>query len=223
MADTPQSDKKAVGAEGYLVDHDKNKKPIIIAFGGIAGQIHQPLFEFKRFMQSQLDCHFIYLKDMKQSWYQKGVVGLGEDIPQVAQKLRDILKDINHTKVITIGSSMGGYASLLFGHLIGADHMLAFGPQTFICEKLMEKHGDHRLDAPLSAMRASCQPIYTDLAKLHIDKEKAYILYGTCDSHDNIHAEHMNVRITALPGDHGVVKRLRDNGTLLKIIAELIV
>lgn len=218
MAGTAQTDRKGTGAEGYLVDADEHKKPLIIAFGGIAGQFHQPLFEFKKFLQANLDCHFIYLRDMKQSWYHQGVLGLGDTIPQVAQRLQEIIGTINHSKVLTIGGSMGGYAALLFGHLVGADRMLAFSPQTFICKELMDRHGDHRLDEPLHRMWSSCDLLYPDLKEVPLDPTRAHIIYGTWDIKDVIHSERMSVRTTAVPGDHGVVKQMRNDGRLIKLI-----
>ena len=57
----------------YIIETNRNLKPLIITFGGIAGGIYQPIFEFKTFLQSKIDCHFIFFKDSHHMWYHKGI------------------------------------------------------------------------------------------------------------------------------------------------------
>ena len=212
-----------VNSMDYLVDSDIYRKPLIIAFGGISGQIHQPLFEFKTFLQNNIDCHFIYLKDTKQAWYQLGVVGLGDTITDVSNNLKEIIKNINYSTIITIGSSMGGYAAMLFGSLIGANSILAFGPQTFICPNRLRAVGDTRVIGPIDAMHAVVNVMYDDLTKLDYGQGDINIIYGNEDALDRIHAERIRgARITAYSGNHSVVKTLRDNGILIQIIKNII-
>ena len=42
-----------------------------------------------------------------------------------------------------LGSSAGGYAALLFGRLLEADEVHAFGPQTFISPSLRLRYSDN--------------------------------------------------------------------------------
>lgn len=207
----------------YLVDHDDTTKPLIITFGGISGQFHQPLFEFKKFLQKNVDCHFIYLKDTKQAWYQRGVVGLGDTIPEVVQSLKNIIKNINYSKTITLGSSMGGYAALLFGKLLEVDKILAFVPQTFISQKDLRTQGDLRFIGPIDAMHASTQVIHDDLSKFVYKDGQVTIVYGKDELIDKIHADKIrNATLEPYEGGHCVVKTLRDKGILIKIIQNLL-
>ena len=41
---------KKIYGKDYLVEFNKDIKPLIITFGGIGGGIHQPLVEFKNFL-----------------------------------------------------------------------------------------------------------------------------------------------------------------------------
>ena len=207
----------------YLVDHDDTTKPLIITFGGISGQFHQPLFEFKKFLQKSVDCHFIYLKDTKQAWYQRGVVGIGDTIPEVVQSLKNIIKNINYSKIITLGSSMGGYAALLFGKLLEVDKILAFVPQTFISQKDLRTHGDLRFIDPIDAMHASTRVIYDDLSKFDYKDGQVTIVYGKDELIDKVHADKIrNATLESYEGGHCVVKTLRDKGILIKIIQNLL-
>ena len=80
----------------YLIDANEELKPLIISFGGISGQIYQPVFEFKRFLQNNVNCHFIFIKDTNQSWYHNGAIGLGESIIELKLNLLKIIKKINY-------------------------------------------------------------------------------------------------------------------------------
>ena len=42
------------------------------------------------------------------------------------------MQEIAPRSVMCIGNSMGAYAALLFGTLVNADHVLAFGPETLL-------------------------------------------------------------------------------------------
>ena len=74
----------------------------------------------------------ILLRDNRNAWYHRGVPGLGSDVDEVAASLKDFVRSIRPSRVVTIGQSMGGYASLMFGALIGADKSIAFGPLSFL-------------------------------------------------------------------------------------------
>jgi hypothetical protein len=65
-------------------------------------------------------------------WYRDGVPGIGDCIESAAEGIRIIMQEIAPRSVMCIGNSMGAYAALLFGALVNADHVLAFGPETLL-------------------------------------------------------------------------------------------
>ena len=68
----------------------------------------------------------IFFRDIYKQWYLKGINN-NIDTPE---KLTSWLKDeTKGYKVITIGSSAGGYAAMLYGSLLMAERILAFNPQ----------------------------------------------------------------------------------------------
>lgn len=68
----------------------------------------------------------IYVRDIYKSWY---VTGINSRINTV-DNLVDFLKgETAGYKVITIGSSSGGYLAVLLGILLNADHVIAFSAQ----------------------------------------------------------------------------------------------
>lgn len=68
----------------------------------------------------------IFLRDVYKQWYLKGI-NTNIDTPE---KLSQWLKtETEGYKVITLGSSAGGYAAMLYGSLLHAERILAFNPQ----------------------------------------------------------------------------------------------
>ena len=199
---------------------------MIITFGGLFGGIHQPLFEFKKFLSENIDCHLLFIKDTKQSWYHKGVIGLGENINEVKNNITDIINKINYSMIITIGASMGGYAALLFGSILPVNGILAFGPQTFIDKDNRKKYKDNTWKSKIEDIYCNSDNTYYDLSKLSFQNINVQIIYGTDDKLDKIHAEIMeknkNIIVTGECGGHNVIKKLRDNGMLLKMINDMI-
>ncbi|MBT4391258.1 MAG: hypothetical protein HOD35_01210 [Euryarchaeota archaeon] len=211
--------------EDYLVDSNDEIKPLIIAFGGISGGIYQPVFEFKNFLQKNVDCHFIFVKDTNQCWYHKGAIGLGNNIENVTQNLKNIIKKINYSKVVTIGGSMGGFAALLFGIQLNVDGIIAFSPQTFIDKDNRKLHDDDRWSKQINYVQKNFNRIYFDLSDLVFNNIKVYSIYGKEDRLDKIHSERLKskgINISCYSGGHNVVKTIRDNGELIKIINDCI-
>lgn len=210
----------------YLIEFNDDRKPLIITFGGINGGICQPLFEFKNFLKKNIDCHVIFIRDTKQSWYHRGIIGFGDSINELKNNIKEIICKINYSKIITIGGSMGGYASLLFGNLLNVNAILAFSAQTFIDEYNRKKYNDNRWDKQIQKIHNDCDNTYYDLSKLNFENINVQIFYGENDKLDKIHCERMknnkNINVKCYDGKHAVLKKLRDNGILLKIINDLI-
>lgn len=62
-----------------IVELSSREKTLIIAFGGIAGALGIPPFEFFNLTKS-LDVNKIYLRDFSQTWYLSGIPELFENI-----------------------------------------------------------------------------------------------------------------------------------------------
>ncbi len=80
-----------------------------------------------------LPCHRLFARDPTgRGWYNRGIPGLGDTVQEVAASLRSVVAEHRCRRVFVLGSSMGGYAALLFGALLGADGVLAFNPQSLL-------------------------------------------------------------------------------------------
>ena len=210
--------------ETKLSDKGSN---LYIFFGGIAAGIAMPPFEFYKAAEI-LDEHKIFIRDFKQNWYQTGLPSITKDAHSTALLISKKIEDIKPNKVYFVGNSMGGYAAILFAHLIGKGEVIAFAPQTFISPKLRLKHNDYRWLKQIFNTYLKClfKPKVFDLKALTNAREsnvKVSIFVSKSDALDFIHAEHLNgtkgvVIHTFDSGGHGVVKLLRDDGKLPEIM-----
>ena len=71
----------------------------------------------------------LYLKDDSDSFHQHGIPGLTDSIGATARWLEQAIARIGPTRVRTVGLGSGGYAAVLYGHLLGADAIHAVAPE----------------------------------------------------------------------------------------------
>ncbi len=195
-------------------------KPLLIAFGGMAGKISIPPFEFFN-MTAGLEINKIFIRDLSQTWYHAGIRGISEDIDGTADFLKKIIDESGSEKVIVFGNSMGGYAAILFGVLIKADIVHAFVPQTFINNMFYAISHDKLL---FTQNNFPCK--YFDLREVIQNQNSEVdvnIYYDEFSELDRVHALHLstldNVKLHQYRyGQHKLVQLLRDTGELKNII-----
>lgn len=196
----------------------KQEQPLLIAFGGLAGELGIPRFEFLK-ITIDLPASKVFVRDPYQAWYQLGISLKINNINALAKHLQELTALSKAKKVITIGNSAGGYAALLFGCLLKADTILAFCPQTFIGEEWDNRYSKQVLKSIRDKSFFDLLPlIYSNTYSSNID------IYA-CHNHplDFAHAK----RLSGLPnvnlhffdkGGHGLAKELKATGELFEII-----
>jgi hypothetical protein len=195
--------------------------PVLVCFGGLKGNLVVPPLEFMRNTQS-LGVHRVFLRDLNQCWYQKGLPGYGPDVPSAAAALQSIVDSLNPSRRVFIGTSSGAFAATLFGALTGADEVLAFGPQSSIDRVTRRLCHDNRWpEAIAKARRSSVDRRHVNLVRLLSttpDLGRISVHYGADDRRDAAYARRLanvtEVTVTCHPGDHTFVRQLRDAGEL---------
>jgi len=189
-----------------LYINNNNNNTLIVTFGGLALKIGSiPPFEFLRFLSSHYPMHdLLFYTDIHQCWYHKGIDGLTNNIGETVIYLNDKIK--NYKKVIFLGVSAGGYASILFGSLCkNVSYVVSFIPQTI-------------LKNPVNIRFKNLKTI--------IKRKKKYILFGNKsvkDINDLHHIYHCNnlrkfKNVNIIRKESLILKELRDNGVLINII-----
>ncbi len=199
---------------------------LLVAFGGMQGQLGMPPFEFFKATGS-MAVKKLFVRDLRQAWYHRGIPGHGEGIDQVAEALRELARAHGTRRLVCAGNSAGGYAALLFGTLLGADVVLCFAPQTVIELDALAAMDDHRWDQQLLDLQGALDGRYTDLARALPPARRgptAYELYFDGDfATDRLHAERL-ARLDGLHlhplqgGAHGVVRQMREAGELDRVL-----
>ncbi|QHT48034.1 tetratricopeptide repeat protein [Bacillus sp. SB49] len=77
-----------------------------------------------------LPVHKLYLND-KNTWYQDGIEGLGVTVEETVQEINELKKRLGADNIITIGSSMGAYAAIMYGALLNCK-VLSFGARVVL-------------------------------------------------------------------------------------------
>lgn len=220
----------APGDSGVLEDMEAPSPVLAVAFGGIAMSVGGiPPFEFFRVLNEAVPAKKLLLRDRNQSWYHRGVDGFGGDIAGVEAAIRRIVEREQPHKLVMLGASAGGYAALLFGRLLGAAEIHAFGPQTFIGPGLRLRHLDYRWSKLWLSLMLSgrYQPRYGDLYRVFkrtpSRQGRVVVHYSDGDRFDNAHARrlgrHPDVELRRYDeGGHFIVKHLRDTGQLQPLL-----
>lgn len=195
---------------------EKGATKTLIAFGGMASGLSLPPREFFRSLRSET-MNLIFVKDFRQCWYQKGLLGKTEDIDGTVAYLKTVIPDTTR-ELITVGASAGGYAAIRFGTALDADRVLAFSPQTLIDEETVGVFGKHCLhELPYGSDDL-------DLGKLlekQQGKTQIEVYYGKHNNRDRRSVERIRPYVKEFAyetDEHLVASFLKADGTLQEIL-----
>lgn len=225
----PSNVEEEVDKNGFF-ELNCNGEVTFIVFGGImqgVGLPGLPPFEFARSLQEK-GYNVLFVRDIEQAWYHFGVKGMGDSIPSVIENIKERIPNLD--KCITMGNSMGGYASLLFGHYLDTPIRLAFSPQTFMDQENRHYFNENRWAKQIASVHRTMPNAATlDLSNIltntdaPLKKGKNYIFYGKMATLDKIHAERLKTSPSTdlyeiSEGTHQLAKLLRETGLLEEII-----
>lgn len=132
----------------YLIEKSGNTKKCAIYFS--SNDIYYPnteevfrkriveknFFEWYKIRINDAGKH-IFVRDVFKQWYLKGINRELDSIEKLATFLK---KETAGYEVVTIGSSAGGYAALLFGHLLKAHTVMTFNSQFELKSRLISSN-----------------------------------------------------------------------------------
>jgi hypothetical protein len=234
--------------EDVLVDRVVPGEILVIAFGFVSWD-KRPEFDFygrlKKLEQaSGRHINKVLVRDSGNAWYQRTIDGLGEHPDQTAAGLRALVDAIQPSKVVTIGQSMGGYAALMYGLLLQAQQVIAFGPLSFLDPQQALLYHDRRWLAVMRALAADPPASgYYDLQALGLAMARApggvlpetHLVFGTKPEQgakESVNLDAMHAQRLAVMGNctlhpypysgHAVVQHLIDTKRINALLARLI-
>ena len=178
----------ATSADDVLVDRIVPGAPLVIAFGFVSWTT-RPAFDFygrlrKLEQASGRPLNKILVRDSGNAWYHRQIAGLGSHVDETAQALRELVNRIAPSQVTTIGQSMGAYAAVMFGLLLDAQQIVAFGPLSFLDVQQARLYHELRW-LPVMESLAQDPPVsgYYDLAALcrarATEHTQMHLVFGT--------------------------------------------
>lgn len=137
--------------DNYLIEYDKKGDKEWCAIYFCSNDIYYPntkeifqkrivdknFFEWYHSRISKAYKH-IFIRDIFKQWY---LAGINKNINSPKKLIEFLKKETYGYKVITIGSSAGGYAAILYGSFINTQYILAFNPQ-YELKSLLERSSE---------------------------------------------------------------------------------
>lgn len=201
-------------------------RTLYLFFGGIAGGIGMPPFEFYRASRI-IDDSRIFLRDPAQAWYQRGLPGIGDDCHAVGQFISSRISESGAPEVRFVGNSMGGFAALLFCSMLGVGSAIAFSPQTFVNTALRHRFRDTRWAEQIQRMHETRSAVDVEDLKPWVRRHhptlRAEIYVSRANTLDIHHVQRLrrfpNIAVHHFDGaGHDLVRELRDAGRLAEIL-----
>lgn len=218
---------KRLPEDSIVTDLVPGSTSLYFFFGGIQGAIGMPPYEFYRAARV-LNANRVFLRDLAQAWYQRGLPGIGSSLEEIGAHLLSVIECVGATKIRFVGNSMGGFAALLFCARIGQGSAIAFAPQSFIAADLRTLHGDTRWADQIGRLHANLTGAEIMDLQSYVAKVRpslsADLYVAKDDAMDVIHAG-MLARFHKITihevdtGGHSLVRALRDSGKLAGILS----
>lgn len=225
---TGQFDSLVSRPDAHVVfDMETDSRTLLILFGGIAGGVSMPVFEFFR-QTAGFPVRKVFLRDPRRSWYQLGIPGVGNTAADVQRLLEASIERAVAERVVMAGASAGGFAAILFGARCGVDEVLAFSPQTYIDADNRSLAGDTRWVEQIDALHLALgeRESTLDLLDVLSSEPSGTRFQVHVSSDDDLDLQHAH-RISGLGGveiiehergGHRLVKTLRDRGLLRPLL-----
>lgn len=209
---------------------DSDSRTLLLAFGGMNMRIGMPPFEFLS-LAGEIPVKRMFVRDLHQAWYHRGIPGHGTTLVGVAEWLRELLDEHRVDRLVATGNSAGGYAALAFGTLLNADVVLCFAPQTVLDLDFLASIGDHRWDELLTPLVKTnlLDPSWIDLGsaipRLATGQTLYRVFVDDSLSVDRQHVEQLRgidgLRVHRFGrGGHHLVRELRENGALEHVLVQ---
>jgi hypothetical protein len=165
-----------------------------------------------------LNCNVVYVRDHQKLWHMAGLAGMPSVDPSgVTKELRHLHLTLRGKDIVTVGSSVGGYAALRYGLLLGAKATLSFSGFTNIAfdePMLADYPAVKRLHDHNPLLPEDLLPLYEAASPA----PKVTLCYGDAHEVDTRHA----LRMASLPGltllpvpglaDHDTIKHFQSTG-----------
>jgi len=203
---------------------DNNSDTLLVTFAGFGSKGSLPTFVFYNFLKQYSNIDKLFIRDIKCNYYINGLKNETKNFEETLELYKYLINKKKYKKIIGLGCSSGGYACILYGHLLNFTKLFIFSPQTVINDE-KNKMGDNRF---INTCNYVCARIHNknilDLKNLMPFNCEIELFYGENGDNgmDKKHCKRIeseNVRLNPQDSNtHIVVLQMRNNGKLKKIL-----
>jgi hypothetical protein len=118
---------KHTGRSNIFVEEGTDPSRVIIAFTGLHGGLNVPVFDFLSATGTS-SASRILLRDPLHLLYLAGCWPDEFGFYRLVRRLRREIHSLGARQVTCVGTSSGGYAAIIFGHVLKANRVHAFAP-----------------------------------------------------------------------------------------------
>lgn len=116
-----------INNKNFYFEQNKDSDKLAVIFSGVNSK---DFMGYK--LIKEIKCNKIFIREDKKSWYHSKIDGVSNNIDELIQYIKTYTDKFKSKDITFIGSSMGGYASLLIGIKLHVKRIIAFGPQIII-------------------------------------------------------------------------------------------
>lgn len=173
----------------WLLEQEPGSKSLIVAFTSYGEDDAPPTEHEWRGVLSTVPCHKLFLLDRHQHWYHSGVEGFSRDLAGTASRIRDLSAQLSVRRIMTLGSSMAGYAALRVGGMVQAEHVLALSSWTTISAEWRLDRGVVHRERKVREAQHAAGVDHTDVVQQFVEGRKPKsirVVYDPENLHDNL-------------------------------------
>lgn len=122
-----------------LIERGRDHSVCMVGFSAFRNEKNAQLPYDYLDISRALDYSRIMFLDYSRTCYFGGLPPIVPNFFSLEKFLKEKLAELNPEKTIFVGSSGGSAAALVFGHLLKADYVHAFGPHTSLTRETVEK------------------------------------------------------------------------------------
>ena len=123
--------KNIYDSENCLFVENKSSEKLLIIFSGVNATSFTGYKLFQEYKTNKL-----FVRDPNKNWYNGSIKDLSIDADDLLLKIQYITSKFKLKDITMFGSSMGGYAAILFGLKLKVGNVVTFGPQIMLNSKM---------------------------------------------------------------------------------------
>jgi len=167
----------------------------------------------------------VVVRDVHRSWLHRGVPGMGDSPEEVADALSRVLAEYGHAPVLLLGAGAAGFAAIILGALMGADHVVAVDAPTTLDPSVLAEFGDARWSSDLAVLDAfgGARAEYLDLVPVLAERStQVELVMGALNPVHRLHADRLGavscVSIVSLEVDDATAWLLAEDDRIAELL-----